>query len=237
MPEPITPTALDHLIGLALLLAVPLLGRLNYRRFREAIARGGPDARRRQYWKEIRRQWVITAGLVAVWLALGRPLTGLGLRLPLDGGALWGVGVTALVLAFLLRQWRMLAAMSPEELVGQAGQIEGVRDLLPHTDREAHVFRGLALTAGVCEEIIFRGWLIAYLAAFMPAWSAAVVGGTAFGAAHAYQGVPGMIKTGATGILTGLLYIGTGSLLWSIVIHAAIDLHGGAVGRRLVRAS
>lgn len=237
MPGPILPGPLDHLIAAALVVLVPILGRRNYRRFREEIATGGPDARRRQYWKEIRRQWAITGVLVALWIGLGRSLGGLGLGLPLDDRALWGIGITTFVLTLLLRQWRTVRAMSPEKLAENADQIEGVRDLLPHTDREARVFRGLSVTAGVCEEIVFRGWLIAYLAAFMPVWPAAVVGGTAFGAAHAYQGMSGVLKTGATGVATGLLYVGTGSLLWSMFIHAAIDLHGGAVGRRLLPAS
>ena len=234
MPGPIVPGPLDHVVAALLLLAVPLLGRRNYRRFREEIATGGPDARRRQYWKEIRRQWAITAALAALWVALGRSAPALGLSVPLDIGALWGAGITALVLAFLLGQWRAVQGMSLEKLAENASQIEGVRDLLPHTDREARVFRALALTAGVCEEIVFRGWLIAYLAAFLTPWPAAVVGGVAFGAAHAYQGLSGVLKTGATGIVTGLLYVGTGSLLWSMLIHTAIDLHGGAVGRRLI---
>jgi len=151
--------------------------------------------------------------------------------------SVWGAGVSAFVLALLLRQWRTVRGMSAEQLAEHVGQGEPVRDLLPHTDREATVFRGLAVTAGVCEEIVFRGWLIAYLAAFVSLWPAAVIGGVAFGIAHAYQGVPGMMKTGATGVLTGLLYVGTGSLLWSMLIHAAIDLHGGAVGRWLISES
>jgi len=235
VPAALEPTALDHLLAVLVVVAVPLLGRWNYRRFRELIAAGGPDERYRQYGKEIRRQWLIAAGVVAIWLGLGRSPASLGLTLPLGTGSLWGAGVTALVVAFLFSQWRTLGRMTPEELAPYAGQVDAVRDLLPHTDREAARFRGLAVTAGVCEEIIFRGYLIAYLAAFLPVWPAAVLGGVAFGLAHAYQGTPGMVKTGATGVFTGALYVGTGSLLWSMLIHAAIDLHGGAVGRRLVR--
>lgn len=234
MPEAIVPTAVDHLLAVVVVVAIPLLGRWNYRRFRELIATGGPDARYRQYGKEIRRQWVIAAGFVAIWLGLGRSLAGLGLTLPLGTGGLWGAGTTVLVVAFLLRQWRTVGRMTPEELAPYAGQVDAFRDLLPHTDREAARFRGLAVTAGVCEEIVFRGYLIAYLAAYLPVWPAAVLGGVAFGVAHAYQGVPGMIKTGATGVFTGVLYVGTGSLVWSMLIHAAIDLHGGGVGRRLL---
>jgi len=46
------------------------------------------------------------------------------------------------------------------------------------------------LRAGVCEEVIFRGYSIAYLMAVLgaPFWVAAVLSSIVFGFAHVYQG-------------------------------------------------
>lgn len=98
--------------------------------------------------------------------------------------------------------------------------------------RHAALFRRLSLTAGICEEIVYRGYLIWYLAAFVGAWPAAVLAGFAFGAVHIYQGPAGVVRTGIVGLGAGVLYVGTGSLLWPMILHAAIDLQGGALAQR-----
>lgn len=43
-----------------------------------------------------------------------------------------------------------------------------------------------------------------------------------------------MIKTGATGLVMGVLYVGTGSLLFPMILHAAVDLQGGAMARHVL---
>ena len=73
-----------------------------------------------------------------------------------------------------------------------------------------------------------------YLAHWMPVWPAAVVGAVAFGLAHWYQGTAGVLKTGATGLIMGLLYVASGSILWPAIVHAAVDLQGGAAGRKVL---
>ena len=35
-------------------------------------------------------------------------------------------------------------------------------------------------------------------------------------------------------LVAAVLYVATGSLLWPIVLHAAVDLQGGAIGRRVL---
>lgn len=47
-----------------------------------------------------------------------------------------------------------------------------------------------------------------------------------FGAAHYYQGVPGMLATAFVGAVMSALALATGSLLLPIVLHVAIDLRG-----------
>ncbi len=52
----------------------------------------------------------------------------------------------------------------------------------------------------------------------------------AFGLGHLYQGAAGVVKTGVSGLLAGLLYLLTGSLWIPMLLHAAVDLHAGALG-------
>ena len=84
--------------------------------------------------------------------------------------------------------------------------MEAAKFMLPETAREVAVFVLLALTAGFCEEIIFRG----YLQRQFTAWTGNVPAGVVlqaavFGAAHLYQGVKGVIVITIYGAMFGIL--------------------------------
>jgi membrane protease YdiL (CAAX protease family) len=82
------------------------------------------------------------------------------------------------------------------------------------------------------EEMVFRGYLLHRLTDALgdtrTGWGLAIIlGGVAFGFAHAYQGVAGMITTGAIGCLLGVLYLRSGRNLWVVILcHALIDTAG-----------
>ena len=60
--------------------------------------------------------------------------------------------------------------------------------LLPSTTEERVGFLGLSVTAGLCEEFLFRGYLIWVLAPYLGWWGAAAFSRLSFGVVHAYQG-------------------------------------------------
>jgi membrane protease YdiL (CAAX protease family) len=62
------------------------------------------------------------------------------------------------------------------------------------------------------------------------------VAGAVFGLAHAYQGVTGVVTTGVLGGVLAALYLGTGSLLLPVVLHALIDLRFLLVPARVLPA-
>ena len=96
--------------------------------------------------------------------------------------------------------------------------------LLPATVREARVFIGVSLTAGICEEVLYRGYLLWYLQSLGLGRGAVVVAIVAFGLAHAFQGIRGIVLTGVMGAVFMGLYLLTGSLVAPIVLHATVDL-------------
>lgn len=98
--------------------------------------------------------------------------------------------------------------------------------LIPRTLKEKIYFFFVSLTAGVCEEIHFRGCLIFLLGNIFPNLHIAVIGiivAILFGLFHCYQGVSGVIKTGAIGMCFVLLYLVTDSLVPGIILHFIID--------------
>ena len=83
---------------------------------------------------------------------------------------------------------------------------------------------------GVLEELTFRGFVVGYgMSEFGPTSGLplVVVSAAAFGVAHLYQGLSGVITTGMTGLLLGLLYLYTErSLGTAIIAHAVINIVG-----------
>jgi membrane protease YdiL (CAAX protease family) len=106
-------------------------------------------------------------------------------------------------------------------------QARGFVALLPATAQEKRVFAGLAITAGICEELLFRGFGIAYVRWLWPGASdAALIALTAasFGLVHLYQGARGVVLTTLVGAYLASVTVSAGSLLPAMVMHALLDL-------------
>lgn len=220
----------DHVIAFVLVIVVPLHGWRAWRRLGHALARGRVDARLEAYARTILMEWSLVAAVLFVWIALGRSLQSLGLAVSRDGPFMLTL-VTALVLgALLLNQIRAIRNLDAERIAAIQRQLASVEKLLPHTAAERDAFLGVALTAGVCEELLYRGFLIGYLTPFTGIWGAVLAAAAVFGVGHAYQGRAGILKTGTIGLVMGAIYALSGSIWPAIVLHAAFDVQGGLIG-------
>lgn len=87
----------------------------------------------------------------------------------------------------------------------------------------------LCVTAGICEELIFRGYFQRQLLAFTQSPRGAFVGqAVLFGLAHAYQGAVGMVMATFLGLAFAWLAHERQSLRPGMVTHAVWDI-GAAV--------
>ena len=87
----------------------------------------------------------------------------------------------------------------------------------------------LAVSAGMCEEFIFRGYLIWVLQPALGLWIAAAASLIVFAAAHAYQGAKGVVAVGVVGGLFTLIVLVFGSLVPAIAVHILGDAGEGLV--------
>lgn len=163
--------------------------------------------------------------------ALGPGPEAMGLAPVFDAQAvrttgLLAVGITALGLAFWIGG----------EVLG-LDESDVMAELIPRTTREKSLFVLLSLAAGVGEEVVYRGWLIAVLApVFDGPWVAAVVSSMAFSLLHSYQGPVGILRSGLMGFLFAAAFIVYGSLWPLVVVHVAVDLVSGLVlGPRMLK--
>lgn len=225
-------TLADHLLALVIILGLPLRAWTGMRALRAAAAAAVPALRRRLWWRAIVMQWGLTAVVLVVWLKNYRsPVTlGLGLE-PSAGLAGVLVGLTTIV-SLVVRQRGALA--TDETLRARVRErLAPVERLMPHRASEYPLFAVLACTAGLCEEFLFRGWLLWYLAHIVPFPAACVLQAAVFGVAHFYQGGRGILLTGLAGaFFTGVLLV-SGSLWPAMLIHALMDLHAGDLARRV----
>lgn len=209
-----------------LALVQPLAGVRRWSAFLGRLA-AEPELRLRFYRRGVRRQWALTAVLLAVALLTGVRPDGLGLGWRVAGassvaGALAAAAAVSLVVVGALR-WQ--AARCPDAAV--LGQVlRRVAPLLPVGGRERRWFGMVAVTAGVCEEVVYRGFLVRYLMSVghLSLGAALVVSAVVFGLGHAYQGVLGMVGAGLLGYVLAQLYATTGSLWMPIVAHVLLDL-------------
>jgi len=218
------------LIFFLLGVVVPWRGR---HRLRQLLAKPSVGSAERilLYASTIAFQW-IAAGVVA-WRAWTRGLRASQLGLVPQGA--WPVLAAAMIGAaiFATLQWMNLRRMSrmPEKMRGQLLAI--AERILPQSTAEGVAFFALAVTAGVCEEFLYRGFATAaFTHAGMPLWGAVMLSSILFGLAHLYQGRGGLVGTMGLGIVFGVARITFGSLIPVACWHIAVDVVAGIAGPR-----
>jgi membrane protease YdiL (CAAX protease family) len=183
------------------------------------------------YAATIAFQWLL-CGAVA-WRALARGMTiaQLGLGRPnwpaVLVAATAGAGLIGALQWLNLRRIGKMEGAAPERLRKLAQR------LLPVNVVEYLPYAALAVTAGVCEEFIYRGFVLgAFALTGLPVWIAVILSSVLFGLAHAYQGRGGIVSTGLFGIALALGRLAFSSLVPVMAWHAGLDLAAGVAAPR-----
>jgi membrane protease YdiL (CAAX protease family) len=121
--------------------------------------------------------------------------------------------------------------------VESRGPLQAVADrILPQAAVELPPYFALAITAGLCEEFLYRGFAIAALAQTgLRAWLVVLISSLLFGLAHSYQGRGGMVMTFLVGLVLGVSRLTYNSLIPAIFWHSAIDAVAGVAGARYLK--
>lgn len=226
---------IDHLLAGSIIFVDPVVVAGFMSRVTRRIASGDPGARARMYRRAMAEQWAWTIGLLVLWAWLDRPFAWLGLALPSGAGVWITAALCAAALGFFGTQIYAVRTSADARRTLRARFDEagpGVQTMIPATAAELRLFLGVSVTAGFCEEVLARGFLLWYFSDWLPWWAAIATVITAFGIGHAYQGLRGVMLTAAYGSIYLAAYLGTGSLIGPIVIHAVTDLANGFMGYR-----
>lgn len=199
------------------------------------------------------RTWYVSWQLGVIALVLAAVWNGAG------WGSMWGAGAALVVGYFEPRRWHVplgLLRKTGWRRVALFGLVAGVVLLLfvkvlltPAIEhftgvrRDLHMFDHLRgnlhalltllpvvwVSAGFCEEIVFRGIVLGRLRMALGGtkWATAaafIVSCIVFGLAHGYQGLTGWILTGIIGGLLAMVYILSGYRLWyGVALHLTYD--------------
>ena len=223
---------LEYFLVAFIAIVAPVWGVIGHRQMMERLA-NVPNARIAGYRKTMMVEWIVVAIVLVVWLGGGERLAALGLGFE-TGWAFWVFGGLTLVACVLSIVQAITITRSEKKLADVSEQLRSLAPMVPHNDRESQWWVGLSVTAGICEEIIYRGFMITTLAVLFGPWPAVGLSSLAFGLAHAYQGPKGVLKVFAIGLTMGALFVLSGSLWAPIVLHIVIDLASGYLGRQAV---
>ena len=142
--------------------------------------------------------------------------------------------VLAGVALVVLQLWSA-RRLSPERRVAARPKLGGVAFMLPHTALEERWFVALALTAGFCEELLYRGYLAWFFAPWLGSAGAMLLVVVAFGLGHSYQGRRGAIRATLAGAVMAAIVLASDSLVPAMIVHAVVDIGGGTLGYWLLR--
>lgn len=219
-----------HLAEVMVLIVVTVLGPLyellhGWPHFCRQVTEGKPDVRASTYREATIVQWALVGACVAAWAASGRPWGAPALSLP-TGPRFWGSG--CLIAGIVVLQFRQLRKLSqlPTARAALLKKISSMPflQLIPRDQHELAWMYPLCVTAGFCEELLYRRFVVWGLSVPLGWWAATAVSVLAFGFMHAYQGTSGILRTAATGLVMTVFVAVTRSLWPAMVLHAVIDV-------------
>ncbi|MBB3868691.1 CPBP family intramembrane metalloprotease [Parageobacillus toebii NBRC 107807] len=182
--------------------------------------------KKKMYVQIIFIQWV-TVGIIALyWRMTHRDFQDLGFINNLADIKDFLLGfLVSLLFALIINFIIIMNVKSIKKKLYQ--QLEIIEFMLPEDFKERMLFVLVALTAGFCEEVMFRGFMFYYLKELpfhIPLFVIAMITSIIFGTAHLYQGWKNVIGTGLMGFSLACLYIYFGTIWVPMIIHIIIDL-------------
>jgi membrane protease YdiL (CAAX protease family) len=217
---------LQHFLAFLLIVGFPIWDRVETRRLKTST---DPRVKIQSYQLTIALLWTTAALAVAAlgWPAVTTIRRGPGEAAwlpPMSRGFIGGAAI-ALIATGVVPFLRSARANALRDRMTKA--FRKLNFFLPVTPTERRWFAVVCVTAGICEEMLYRGFFIHYLRDLPVPWGltgAVVISSAAFGLAHLYQGFFGVIQTAVMGAVLGIIFASTGNIAIPVILHAAIDL-------------
>ena len=211
----------------------PISGYYEIRKLKKSIAEGDNHKKIKFYYQQIIWSW-IPIFLILIMIPLsGMNLKSIGIKwIDIDTSSVskWVFFPTiGFYLIYLLYNTYLIIIYkyNRESRVKVAkGLVDDFKWFLPITRKEKRLWSRVSISAGITEEILYRGYFFYALATVFPNLSIIhilFIATIIFGVGHIYLGKE-VIKSTLLGLLFGIFYIVFDSIIPVIIIHIAQDL-------------
>lgn len=216
-------TLLMQLMAFYTVLVEPFLRTNFYRNLKKQL-KIDPNARLLFYRTQVLWEWSWVVVLILIVYPIPEPLSWLGLIMPNQIG--WII-LLALLIGVVLSI--VLLRRSPRAMAAMQRSLQTTSILLPTTAPERKWFAISAVTAGICEELLYRGFLMSYIPTIFPMFARqfvmiSIISGLVYGLSRAYLGLRGITQTALTGFSFAIVYFLSGSLIPAMVVHILVEL-------------
>ena len=145
--------------------------------------------------------------------------------------SLW---TTSLYLLVFVTWWVFQKiTLKPEKIDGLLKQFDEVKFILPTTHIQYQWTTALSCVAGVCEEVVYRGFIFWQLDQLMH-WSIALLlTNLSFALSHYGSKIKNMTSAFGLGLIFSGAYLLTGSLWLPIFLHIAVDFYSSTMASKL----
>lgn len=220
------PTLIDQLLVVILGLVLPFFSGI---RGSEQMHKVNFDerTRRRFFLSNSLVLWLLAVVVMGIWYWNERPWSLMGFQKIVNQPMTW-VATAAFVVFYALEVIQNYFHKDQQQKTFE--QWEHNIPFLPESYRELPAYTLLCLSAAICEEIMYRGFMVNYFINPMKdgfPWIAVVFPAVMFSIAHFYQGYEAMGKIFILSALFGVIFIVSKSLLIVVFLHFLIDLFGG----------
>lgn len=218
----------DHILAFVFGIAIPFYAA--YKRPKDLSGRHFESHQKKTiYLANSLSLFLMALVIIIVWLLFKRPLSELGFKQINTINSWWWLTLL-FVMLYTIDTW--VAIRSKENLEKTFNDRKNKTPFMPTKLQELPLYFLMCLSAGVFEEIIFRGFLVTYFmyllsdivsgemwAVFLPA--------IVFSVAHYYQGSKAVLKILILSVLFGYIFILSDSLLIVMLLHFLVDAVGG----------
>jgi membrane protease YdiL (CAAX protease family) len=212
---------MNHLLVFITIVLLPVIV---YRDIGKIKVSTNPNIKEKTYLKIFVSYWVITAGFL-----IFSPFKGIFfLSQPLQFNSTGKLAALLVLIYLIITQFIpvLMLRFNKKLRALTAASFNEKSYIFPTTDRQRALFWIVPITVGICEEIIFRGYLYQYFQRSPYSLSALLsflVVTAIFGLGHFQQGLSGVVQTTLLGFFLGFLYFLSGNLLLSIFLHIIFD--------------
>lgn len=215
-------------IILAVLIGVlyPIYIVLTYRRINHNIHSDG-KFRLIDYKQTMLIFWVLTSLIGVNYFVFKQP------ALNIYPNVTWlSIGLLLLVIAFSYFQYKSTKVTADTSMAVKE-KLNDIYHYLPKTSKELLWFILLSVSAGICEEIIFRLFLFEFLRGNTNLIIAFAITNLIFSITHIGSGVKNLASSFILGLLFNAIYYFTDNIWIAIVLHMSIDINAGILGYRV----